>query len=232
MAKLNVNAATREELVDKAGLRPDVADAILAFRGKHGGRITDVEALDELRGVGPATLDQLRAALDFRAAAEGAGGGNGGADREGAKAAARETTQKTAEAPARGGVKVAREAAADAGVQAAASTVARDGLRLAREAAGAVGEAQRETARRSAEGTAELGRLFAELVNEQTRHNLEVAAAFGRAVDWGEVIQAQGEFVRASFERMNRLNGRYLEIVRTAMRVPAPAAGDRGREAA
>ncbi len=76
MAKLNVNAATREELVEKAGLRPDVADAILEFRGRHGGRITDVEALDELRGIGPATLEQLRSVLDFRDKVEKAGNGS------------------------------------------------------------------------------------------------------------------------------------------------------------
>ena len=65
MAKLNVNMATREELVEAAGLRPDLADAILKFRGKHGGKITDVNALEELSGVGPATIEQLRKALDF-----------------------------------------------------------------------------------------------------------------------------------------------------------------------
>ena len=90
MPKVNVNVATREDLVEKAGLRPAIADAILEYRGRHGGRITDVEALDELPGVGPATLDELRSALDFRDKGEKAGNGNGSdkAPREGEKAAA------------------------------------------------------------------------------------------------------------------------------------------------
>ncbi len=83
------------------------------------------------------------------------------------------------------------------------------------------GEVQRETAQRSAEATAELGRLFVELLSEQTRHNLEVATAFGRVANWGEIARLQGEFVRASFERMNRLNGRSLEVVQDVMRVSA-----------
>jgi DNA uptake protein ComE-like DNA-binding protein len=37
MASVNVNAATREESVDVAGLGPDVADAILRVRREGGG---------------------------------------------------------------------------------------------------------------------------------------------------------------------------------------------------
>ena len=64
MAKVNVNSATRQDLVDVAGLRPDLADEILRFRRR--GKLTSVEALGEVPGVGPATLEQLREALDFR----------------------------------------------------------------------------------------------------------------------------------------------------------------------
>jgi hypothetical protein len=35
MPKLNVNDATREQLVETAGLRPAVADALLEFRAVH-----------------------------------------------------------------------------------------------------------------------------------------------------------------------------------------------------
>ena len=65
MPKVNANTASREELVEAAGLRPDLAEAILNFRGKHGGKITEATVLEELPGVGPATIDQLRKALDF-----------------------------------------------------------------------------------------------------------------------------------------------------------------------
>src|SRR4051794_30757081 len=231
MPKLNVNDATREQLVETAGLRPAVADALLEFRAEHSGKITSPEALGELPGVGPATLDQLRDVLDFRDRGEKAGngsdrGGNGAAERE-----VRQTTERTTEAAAsvaRSGAKVAREAT-ETGAQ--ATTAARSGLQLVERTAGAFGEAQRETAQRSAEVTAELGRLFVELLSEQTRHNLEVATAFGRMANWGEVARLQGEFVRASFERVNRLNGRYLEIVQGVMRATVSAAGQARRAA-
>ena len=225
MPKLNVNDATREQLVETAGLRPAVADALLEFRAKHGGKIASPEALGELPGVGPATLDQLRDVLDFRDRGEKAGNGSdkggNGAERE-----VRQTAGKTAEAAtatARGGVRVAREAT-EAGAQ-ATTAAARSGLQLVGRTAEAFGEVQRETAQRSAEATAELGRLFAELVSEQARHNMEMATAFGRMANWGEVARLQGEFVRASFERFNRLNGRYLEVVQDVMRATASAAG-------
>jgi len=196
MAKVNVNSATREDLVDVAGLRPEIADAVLEYRRKHH-RITDVQALEELPGIGPATVDQLRKALDV--------GSNGGDQaRAGERAAAT-------------GVRVA-------------STTAREGLDVVRGAAGAAAETGREAAGRSAEGAAELGRLWVDLLGEQTRHNLEVATALGRAVRWDEVVQAQGEFVRVSLERLHELNRRYLEIVQDMMEA-TPAAVERARKA-
>ena len=199
MAKVNVNSATRDDLVNVAGLRPDVADAVLGFRRRQG-RITDVQALEELPGIGPATVDQLRKALDV-----GDKGGNGGDQaRVGERAAAT-------------GVRVA-------------STTAREGLDVVRGAAGAAAETGREAVGRSAEGAADLGRLWVDLLGEQTRHNLEVATALGRAVRWGEVVQAQGEFVRVSLERLHEMNRRYLEIVQDMMEA-APAAVERARKA-
>src|SRR4051794_11916342 len=227
MPKLNVNDATREQLVETAGLRPAVVDALLEFRSEHGGKIASPEALGELPGVGPATLDQLRDVLDFRDRGEKAGNGSdkggNGAERE-----VRQTAEATT-AAVRSGARVAREVT-ETGAQASSAT-ARSGLQLVERTAGAFGEVQRETAQRSAEATAELGRLFVELLGEQTRHNLEVATAFGRMADWGEVARLQGEFVSASLERVNRLNGRYLEVVRDVMRATVSAAGQARRAA-
>ena len=62
MAKPNVHTASRDELVE-AGVRAELADEILKRRRK--GAI-HLEALEEVPGVGPATLEQLRQALDFR----------------------------------------------------------------------------------------------------------------------------------------------------------------------
>src|SRR5215208_6421558 len=62
MAKPNVHTASRDELVE-AGVRAELADEILKRRRKGAIRL---EALEEVPGVGPATLEQLRQALDFR----------------------------------------------------------------------------------------------------------------------------------------------------------------------
>ena len=91
---------------------------------------------------------------------------------------------------------------------------------------------QRETAQQSAEGTAELGKLWLELLGEQTRHNLAVATALSKAVDWEEVVRVQSEYMRASIERMNQLNSRYLEIVRTVMAASVRITQNQGKRAA
>ena len=168
MAKVNVNSATRDDLVNVAGLRPEIADAVLEFRRKHH-RITDAQALEELPGVGPATVEQLRKALDF-----GDKGGNG---RDQARAGERAAEQGgvSGRARRRGG----DPAAAEGGAR-VASTAAREGTEVVRRVFGAAAETEREVAGRSAEGAAELGRLWVDLLGEQTRHNLEVAAALAR----------------------------------------------------
>ena len=221
MAKVNVNEATREELVEIAGLRPELAEAIVRFRDERG-KLTKADELNAVQGVGPATLEQLRKAFSFGETADET------AERERAKAAqeaertARETAERTADAAAstlRSAVETGREAA-KAGTEAASST-AQGGLQLVQRTAGAMSEVQRETARQSTEGTAELGKLWLDLLGEQTRANLEFATTFGRAVDWQEVIRVQSEYARASFERFNELNRRYLEITQAMMKATA-----------
>jgi hypothetical protein len=79
MAKANVNTASREELVE-AGIRAEIADEILELRRK--GKIAGPEALEQVPGVGPATLEQLRRALGFGEPAKGSSGGDRGQERE------------------------------------------------------------------------------------------------------------------------------------------------------
>src|SRR3954452_22576580 len=77
MAKPHVHSASRDELVE-AGVRAELVDEILKRRRKGAIRL---EALEEVSGVGPATLEQLRQALDFRepqAAPSGNGNGSSG----------------------------------------------------------------------------------------------------------------------------------------------------------
>jgi hypothetical protein len=118
---------------------------------------------------------------------------------------------------------------ADAGIRTAQDASHR-GLELAQRTAAAVGEVQRETARQVTEGTAELGRLYAELLDEQFRHNQRVAAALGRAVrvDWDEAVRVQSELMRATLERLARLNDHHLEMVRAVMVAASSTAGRSG----
>jgi len=64
MAKVNVNAAIREELVEVAELRPELAEAIIKLRDERG-KIGSVDELSEVQGVGPATLERLRETFSF-----------------------------------------------------------------------------------------------------------------------------------------------------------------------
>src|SRR4051812_47841207 len=77
MAKPNVHTASRDELVE-AGVRAELVDEILKRRRKGPVRL---EELDEVPGVGPATLEQLRQALDFREQQQPASGNGSGKDR-------------------------------------------------------------------------------------------------------------------------------------------------------
>jgi predicted transcriptional regulator len=67
-------------------------------------------------------------------------------------------------------------------------------------------EAPRETVGHSAGSTAELDRLFVDLLGGQVRHGLRVAAALWRAVAWEEIVRAQGVFFHAGLEWWDRLN--------------------------
>jgi competence protein ComEA len=56
---VNVNTATETELESLPGVGPVLGAAIIAYRTEHGPFPT-VDALDDVSGIGPATLDQLR----------------------------------------------------------------------------------------------------------------------------------------------------------------------------
>ena len=50
--------------------------------------------------------------------------------------------------------------------------------------------------------------------------------------DWSTAVEAQNTFVQASFERMNRLNSRYLETVQATMKAMASSAESQSKKAA
>jgi competence protein ComEA len=57
--RVDLNRATKSELMQVPGIGAPLADRILARRDS-GGRFTSVEDLDGVNGIGPATLDKLR----------------------------------------------------------------------------------------------------------------------------------------------------------------------------
>ena len=241
MAKPNVHTANRDELVE-AGVRAELADEILKLRRK--GKI-DLEALDEVPGVGPATLELLRKSLDFRDPAQnegprrawrqgryrqGHGGGKRTVDRAG------ETTARVTDQVAEAGkhtveqaVEVGKNAAdqmvkvgargtdqvVEVGKRAVdqasevtreladrAGNVVQQGLQLVQGTAGAARELPREVARRSTEGTAEIGLTLLSLAHEQARQNLEILWGLTAAIDWNQAVKA------VDWERVVQTSGR------------------------
>ncbi len=56
---VDVNSASRADLVQVPGIGPALADRILAYRQAHG-PFPSIEALEKVRGLGPRTLARLR----------------------------------------------------------------------------------------------------------------------------------------------------------------------------
>jgi hypothetical protein len=180
MAKPNVHTASRDELVE-AGLRAELADEILKRRRK--GKI-DLEALDEVPGVGPATLEQLRKSLDFREQPRngddrGEPNGKEAADKAGdagKRAAdqvaetARQATDQAAETGRRTTIRVAQvgERAAEQAVDVGKRTVDQVAEVSARTA-DQVAEAGRRTAEQAGEVTRELTDRTGNLIQQSLR---------------------------------------------------------------
>jgi len=59
---IDLNTATREQLLDLPGIGPATADKILAYRQANG-RFKTVDELDAVSGIGPAKLAQIRPLL-------------------------------------------------------------------------------------------------------------------------------------------------------------------------
>jgi competence protein ComEA len=225
MAKANINSASRDELVE-AGVRAEIADEIVKLRRTHS--ITSPEELEEVQGVGPATLEQLRKALDFKEPEQR------GKPQEPAHNGERRERESGAGEPTRAAVEAARSGAA------MTSSAARSSLRITGRTVDAASDAQREVASRSAEGARELGQVILELMREQAQQNLETWSALSKAVDWEQVAKAadwdrvleiQAHYLRASLERSGRLTQRCLAVGQ-AMVTAASTIADRGSQRA
>ena len=184
MAKINLHEATREQLVDGAGLRPLVAEAVLKVRDERGGEIADISALkdavSEVKGIGPATLDQLGDVLKVsrqatKPAAETSAEAAAPAVKAGTEAAAsgvkdgaeevRRTTEEAADL-ATSGMKVARQTGEEnakvlaSGVKDGAEEASRTVEKTA-EITSLLARGSVEAAERVAEKTAEVTSLAA-----------------------------------------------------------------------
>ncbi len=61
---VNINSATENELIALPGIGPSKAHAIAEYRQQQGG-FKSVDELKEVKGIGSATLDKLRAYVTF-----------------------------------------------------------------------------------------------------------------------------------------------------------------------
>ena len=69
LAALNLNTATKEELIALPGIGPAKAQAILDYRNAHGG-FKSVEELKDVKGIGAKRFEKLKGELTLGAAAK------------------------------------------------------------------------------------------------------------------------------------------------------------------
>ena len=232
MAKISLHKATREQLVEGAGLRPLVAEAILKVRDERGGEIADISALkdtlSEVKGIGPASLDKLGNVLRVsRQAAKPAAEKPADTVAPAAKASTEDASRPTEAAAS--GVKVAGQTAEEtakvivSGVQAGAEEACRTAEQTAEvtslvargsvEATSGLVDAEKAAVAHSSEMASELSQFVARLLNEQVQANIEMLQTLARARTWREALEAQNEFFRGNIERMTSGTSRYVETV-------------------
>ncbi len=65
LAPIDINSASLAELQKIVGVGPAIARRIIALREEKGGRFGAMEDLLEVRGIGPATLERIRAGAEL-----------------------------------------------------------------------------------------------------------------------------------------------------------------------
>ena len=128
----------------------------------------------------------------------------------------------------------ATEAGAEVATRGSRQVMDAAGQAVQQTAASASAAARRYHAAASQLLTAEGGfaGFWLELVREQVTHNAETFRKLTAARDWREAVELQGTLVRGSFERMGRLNGRYLETIQAVLKAAGSAATDGTDQAA
>jgi competence ComEA-like helix-hairpin-helix protein len=234
-AKLDVNAATREELVQATGIRPALADAILQHREAKG-PFASIEALLEVPGIGAARLQQLKATLAVAEPDAAAAPVAAMPEKVEATVAAVEPAkvepvpEPEPVAAVAEPVAVPAEAAAEGEPvsEPAPSVVAKPELAVvaapvavaAERAAEATAPQPVRQSPRQAEG--DLAGLWLSLAAEQMSHGLETWGRLVAARSWHQAALIQGEYLRGSLERLlaglersTRLAGGFAALERT-----------------
>jgi hypothetical protein len=128
----------------------------------------------------------------------------------------------------------ATEAGAEVAARGSRQVMDAAGQTVQQTAASASGATRRYHAAASQLLTAEggLAGFWLELVREQVAQGAETFGKLAATRDWREALELQGTLVRGSFERMGRLNGRYLETVQAVLTATGSAAKNRTGQAA
>jgi hypothetical protein len=102
-------------------------------------------------------------------------------------------------------------------------------------------EEQPEIGKQAADDAAELGRMFLDLMREQTGQNLEIWRDLtmavdwehvARPVDWGRVLELESQYLRQSLERAARLTQCCLEVGPAMIATTTSAAHQQAQKAA
>lgn len=183
-AKVDLNKATRDDLIALPGIGPAAADAILKYR-KERGRFGKLDELAEVGGIRPQTLEGVRAHLIL------SGQGNGAAKAEKKVA---ETSRRAGEAGVRAGASVTERSA-----EAAQQTVSQ-GAEAAQQAAERGAEVTRQTVSQSAEAAQQATERGAKVAGETARAGAEVLESAARRGE--EIVNATREEAHRGAEQV------------------------------
>ena len=212
--KPDLNEASREELVEVAGLKPAKAETIVKLRQEQG-PIGSLEQLRDAAKLGKAEIDKLQDS--FVVATKAAGETAQAVAKQGAEATKRAT--ETAQQMGRRGAEATQQAASRGGEAAKmVAETAQDVGRRGAEAAQRIGETTRQAAqstfadmgeagRQAADGmapAARIGMLWLSFWPEQAAQGMAAATRLLQCRSLPELVQVQSEFAMGSIDRLAR----------------------------
>lgn len=222
--KLDINHATREDLMQVAGLRLAAADALMQHR-KRVGHIADLEALVEVNGIGAITLERLRSHAEVAAHAPSEAGTPKAKAPPAPKAAAPKVPAKLVETIAETTrIGVAERANGSARTLDTAASVTETTADLAESAVRGlvtrVEEAAEAADRVIGAATTptgslggELGTLWLATVNAQVEDGVATLKGLVAARNVNAMVELQARFVSQSVGRIADFQSRSLAVI-------------------